>query len=488
MMLTNERTTIQGSQPQSTKTIRAGVLGTINELDPRKAVDYVSGLILDQIFDTPYVTTDQAVTRPSLFETLRAESATGMLYSAAVRPGIAFSDGTPLTADLAARSLHGSTALSRKAVIDVRGDRVWFMLSSPNPRLDLTLTHSSCAIVIEKSLQLLGTGPFMFPERPNLRLLQKATSLRLIRNPQYHGTSGIDEIEFQVLPPDGDGTPRSLVEALRSGAIDLTTALSASDLSVWKIAGVAPVTRPSNSTALLFMNSGHTLLASSPARKGIASAIDVLEIASQCYGRNPAAFIATTVLPPAMGRNGGVPRNATGEAARLLEQAGLFRAHLTLLVPWAPRPYLPKPIAVAQIIQKQLLAVGVVISLIETKTSDDYFARLSGGRFHMALGGWIADTPDPADYFEALLSSHVIGNTVFSNHCRWNDARTDDLLGRFRVDPSDANRREIEQLIADETPFLPLIYGQSSIVHTRRVRDVTLTPTGSIPLAGLTVL
>ncbi|HWW62190.1 MAG TPA: hypothetical protein VN181_12540, partial [Thermoanaerobaculia bacterium] len=114
-------------------------------------------------------------------------------------------------------------------------------------------------------------------------------------------------------------------------------------------------------------------------------------------------------------------------------------------------------------------------------------AQLAAGRFHLALGGWIADTPDPADFFEALLSSHAINSALFSNYSRWNHRATDTMLARFRVDPNDATRREIEQIVAEEVPFLPLIYGQSSVVHARRVRDVTLTPTGSVPFGELTV-
>jgi len=475
------------AQP-TTATIRAGVPGSINELDPRKAADYVSGLILDQIFETPYATlAGQTSVTPLLFEALRAEDTVGLHYSAAVRGGISFSDGTPLTAEIAARSLHGASALTGKATIDVRDDRVWFTLTSANPRFALTLTHSSCAIVHATGMQLFGTGPFMFDRRPNLRLLQSVDSLRLVRNPHYHRKTKIDEIEFRVLRPDADGTPRSLIEALRDGTIDLTTALSASDVSTWNLSGVVPITQPSNSTALLFINSEHVLFRNAAARKGIAAGIDLLEIASQSYSRNPAAFIATSTLPPAMTRNGGGFRRAASDASRLIEESGLRGSRLTLLVPWAPRPYLPKPLTAARLIQRQLGNAGITVTLIEPKTSDDYFGQLSAGRFHLALGGWIADTPDPADFFEALLASHSIGSALFSNYSRWHDAHTDELLVRFRIDPSDANRRELEQLIVDEAPFLPLIYGQSSAVHARRVRDVVLTPTGSVFLGELRI-
>jgi hypothetical protein len=60
-------------------------------------------------------------------------------------------------------------------------------------------------------------------------------------------------------------------------------------------------------------------------------------------------------------------------------------------------------------------------------------------------------------------------------------------LEQFRADPSDAHCRAIERIIAEETPFLPLMYGQSCVVHARHIRNMTLSPTGFISLAMLTV-
>jgi len=479
--------TDRSAASSSSTTLRAGVLGHLNELDPRKAVDYVSGLILDQVFETPYLSVEgKATVQPQLFEPLRSEGTNGRQHSAALRPGVLFSDGTPLTAELAARSLARAGALVGKGSVSARDGRVWFDLSSPNLRFDLTLTHGSCSIVLDKGMQLVGTGPFMFDRRPNLRMMQSEARTRLILNPHYRGKTQWQEIEFHVLPAEADGTPRSLVEALRSGSIDVTTALSASDLAAWQIPGVAPITRPSNSTGLLFINTENRLLKSSAARKGIAAAIDVLEIAAASYGRNPAAFVATNVLPQAMSRSGAVPKTNSAAAIRFIEESGLRGATLRLLVPWGPRPYLPKPLGTAQIIQKHLGIMGILVNLVET-TSENYFADLAAGRFDLALGGWIADTLDPADYFEALLSSQAVGGSTMANNSRWRQPSTDAMLGRFRIDPSDTNRREIEHFIADEVPFLPLVYGQSSAVHAHRIREVMLTPTGSMSLARVTI-
>lgn len=470
------------------RSIRIGVLSSLSKLDPREAVDYVSALILEQIFDTPYVAVaGQSAAVPLLFEPLRREDAAGLQYSAAVRDGIRFSDGTPLTADIAARSLGASSVLAKKAAVSVLGDRVWFNLSARNARFELTLTQSGCAIVLEKGRQLLGTGAFRFDDLPNLRRLQSASSFRLSKNPHYHGSTALEEVEFLVMPAEADGTPQRLVDAIRAGEVDVTTSLGASDLARYQLTGVHPFSQPGSSTAILYFNSKRNLLNRTPLRRGIATALDLPRIASLSYARNPVAFIARGVLPPSMGRGIGVPETNRIEALRLIDESGARGARLSLAVPWAPRPYLPKPQQVAEEIRRQLDLVGITVSLTQTKSSDEFFQMIYGGHFDLALAGWIADTPDPADYYEALLGSHTIGTDNHGNYGRWQNAAADGALQRFRVDPSDAARHEIERMIRSDAPFVPLMYGQSSAVHTRKLRNVTISPTGTLALSKITV-
>jgi ABC-type transport system substrate-binding protein len=478
-------TTASATAPVATKVVRVGVLSSISKLDPRDAVDNISGLVLGQIFEAPYsIASGETIVRPLLFEPLRHEG--GAQYSAAVRPGIRFSDGTPLTVELAARSLRGAKAVTSKASINVHDGRIVFTLPAPNPRFDLTLTQGNTAIVLEKDGQLLGTGAFQFEQRPNLRLLQKAKSLRLVRNGEHHGRSTVDELQFMVLPADEQGNPGLLVEALKRGEVDVTTALTMADLSRHALTGLMPSMQPGNSTGILFFNTERRALAGAQVRRGIASAIDVHEIASRSFEKNPAAFVAPNLLPPMMGRASGLPSMDRAAAKRLLDGASR-PARLTLLVPWAPRPYMPKPLPVASAIQSQLAEVGINVELRETKTSEEFFGDLIAGNYDLALAGWIADTPDPADYFEALLWSKMCEGENHSNHSRWKSPAMDAALARFRANPTDENKREIHRMVVEEAPLVPLIYGQSVVLHSRKLRNVTIAATGVMSLAGVTV-
>lgn len=476
--------------PATTRVVRVGVLSAISKLDLRDAIDSISGMVLGQVFETPYSIVPapggEPQVQPLLFEPLRAEGP--LRYSAGIRPGLKFSDGTPLTAELAARSLRGAKVLASKAKVDAVGERVTFALTEPNPRFDLTLTQAVTSIVLDRGAQLLGTGAFMFEQRPNLRMLQAAREFRLVRNPHHAAKVGVDEIEFRVYPAAEDGTPRALIEALRNGEVDLTTALTMADVSGSnQIQGMALSLQQSNSTGILFFNTERQQLASPQVRRGIALALDLHELAAKSFDKNPAAFLAPNLLPPMMGRPSGVPLLDRREAKRLLDASETKPQRLTLLVPWAPRPYLPKPLPLAQALQRQIGEAGIEVALRETKTSEEFFADLLRGNYDLALLGWIADTPDPADFFETLLSSRNCQGDRHSNLSRWKSREMDAALARFRQQPSDENKREVNRIIRDEAPLVPLIYGQAVVVHSRKIRNVSMNATGVLTLGAVTM-
>lgn len=470
------------------KVLRVGTLSTIASIDPRDAADNISGMVLEQIFEPPYLLPAGGTTvHPHLLEPLRTEGR--LQFSAAVRNGARFSDGIAVTADIVARSLRSTKTLLNKAIVEVHGDRVWFTLSAPNPRFDLTLTQSSCSIILDRATQLLGTGPFMFDHRPNLKLLRREEKLRLVRNPHHAAqANGIDELLFRVYPAESDGTPQKLMDALSRGEIDVTNVLTMAQLTAHAIPGVSPSVQPGNSTGILFFNTERRPLANATVRRGLALALDPNEIAAASYDKNPVAFVAPTLLPPLMGRSVGLPVTDREEARRLLASSnGSKPSRLSLLVPWAPRPYMPKPRPVATAIAKQLDAVGIAVDVVQPASGEEFFNDLDRGNFDLALAGWIADTPDPADFFEALLWSKASEGDNRTNSSRWRHPVTDAALMQFREYPTEENKREIHRLVREEAPLVPLIYGQSIVVHSRKVRNVSVSATGVLSLAGVTM-
>jgi ABC-type oligopeptide transport system substrate-binding subunit len=73
----------------------------------------------------------------------------------------------------------------------------------------------------------------------------------------------------------------------------------------------------------------------------------------------------------------------------------------------ASRANLPAPLPVASLIQKQLAEVRVRVEIQQPETAEQFFDALVRGHYDLALAAWIADTPDPADLYEALLWSKI---------------------------------------------------------------------------------
>jgi len=56
---------------------------------------------------------------------------------------------------------------------------------------------------------------------------------------------------------------------------------------------------------------------------------------------------------------------------------------------------------------------------------------------------------------------------------------------RRAVNPSPANRKLITDLIESQAMMVPLIYGASTAIHARKVKDFHITPSGHVSLADI---
>ena len=110
------------------------------------------------------------------------------------------------------------------------------------------------------------------------------------------------------------------------------------------------------------------------------------------------------------------------------------------------------------------------------------------GDYDMGLGGWVADNPDPTEFYESLLSSAQVSRRdgqYLTNLARWSDPATDAALAGYRANPSPANRKVISDLIESEAMMVPLIYGASTAIRARKVRDFHITPSGHVSFADI---
>lgn len=456
------------------KVLRVGIPTRVHTLDPRESRDSITSLALHQIFETPFaVPASEGPAEPLLFTGPLVEESP-LVASGQVRPGVLFSDGTPLTAAHVAASLAKVATLTEQARIEARGDRVFFTFRAARPRFDLSLTLMDTGIALERGGRLIGTGPFMPAPGATLE------ALRLVRNPHFRQPAAIEEIVFEVFPADREGRHDALVRAVERGDVDFTNTLSRADVGT--LQGVRKAFQPSSSTAILFFNVTRPELRDPAVRRAMALALDRRRLTEISY-TNVLAFTATGLLPPMMGTSRDGVTYDLAKARAALAATGAKPRGLRLMVTWAPRPYLPNPQPTGELIARQLAELGIDVELEVPRSSDDYFKRQRQGDYDLLLAGWIADTPDPADFLEAVLRSDRVPRPEASAVARCNLARNesramDEAVARFRDEPGSDSRAAVYRVLGEEMPLLPITYGSTVIVHAWRVKNVEISSLG----------
>src|SRR5205807_9049224 len=114
---------------------RIGLISPLQQRDPRRGINFANMSIIWQLYDPPYRSTSQSgqVESVMLEYPLQEELPSRGLpvYSAGVKPGIRFTDGTSVTAQHIAASLEKTASFATQASATARDDRVFFTLKRP---------------------------------------------------------------------------------------------------------------------------------------------------------------------------------------------------------------------------------------------------------------------------------------------------------------------------------------------------------------------
>ena len=300
----------------------------------------------------------------TVFESLLATDADGALVPALaeewsladggrsarlrLRPGLRFSDGTPVTAAAAKASLERAIRLRPDgipaALAAVKGaeehrkgetpevpgiraaadDRLEFDFVEPLPVFPALLTDMTTAIVRavpggDGVETVIGTGPFVVTRRTSDRIV-------LGRNPHYgKEPARLEAVEFRT-----GMSASAITSGVRSGEIELARDLSPRDLDAILReprfrAGL--VETPKKGTYFALFNSKSALGGNAALRRALAGVTRSQDFVWAALGRF--AVPATGILPPGiLGHDAGrrrplLPRE---EALALLSGAGLDRA------------------------------------------------------------------------------------------------------------------------------------------------------------------
>ncbi|MDA8020183.1 MAG: ABC transporter substrate-binding protein [Thermoanaerobaculia bacterium] len=446
--------------------ITVGLLSPFQtDFDPRFESDFFNHFLNWQVFDSPMrPSSDGRSAVPCLLDgPLRQLEGRDSCWWARVCPGVRFSDGTELTPQHLVDSLRFSPAVREEIDVRLQDDKIVFQSRRPRGGIEWLLTHHAAVVVLERDGSYLGTGPYYNPTR-------NGVTNRLDTNPYSQQKPSISTLELATYPATG-GSKQALIEAINRGDVDLTLGLGRDDVRLLR--GVHHRMGQGRSTCYLYLNTQRPFLDDPAVRRALALGIDRSQLAEVSYER-PQAFAATGVLPSSIGvMPDGIRTDV--EAAREALGSSIPDRPLRLIVIPVSRQYLPDPRATADALVDQLSDLGLSMKVDFPQDVRQYMDWIAEGDYDMVMAGWIADTPDPPAYLEAILSSQAVPGgdrsaLLYSNKARYSSDEMDAALERFREDPGFKQLMEISHLIDRDRPLIPLLYGAEIAVSSWKIR------------------
>ena len=457
-------------------------------LDPRVGTDAQSERIYKLIFDSLLVRDAHFNLGPGVADSW--EIPDPLTYIFRLRRDVKFQDGRPLLArdvKWTFDSIMDGTVITPKASTFRSVDHietpdeytVIFHLKEPFATLLWNVSDGAIGIVPYGSARgfnahPIGSGPF------RLVRLEQDREVVLERNPEYWGSAPhIPRIDFEVVP---DTTTRAL--ELRKGSADVAlTSLTADMVETLKQESQLVVHQSRGTVySYLAMNLRDPILRDVRVRQALAYAIDRKPIIHDLW--RDQVRPANSILPPQhWAYNGAVATYDYNpkEARRLLDEAGHpagpdgIRFHLTLKTSTEESTRL-----FAAVLQQQLRDVGIALD-IRTFEFATFYADVQKGAFQLFSMRWVGGNEDP-DIFE-----HVFYSTSTpprrANRGYYSNPRVDALIDAGRRELSQAKRKqiygELQRILAADLPYINLWYYDNVIVHSARLKDITVSPSGN---------
>jgi ABC-type transport system substrate-binding protein len=430
----------------------------------------------------------------------------GRTYTFTIRPGLRFSDGSPVTAASFARALHraadpeqaspaiaflhdvvGADAFNqgraeRIAGVVARGQRLQVRLKTANPTFLAEIAMPFFGAV-KASTPIDPKGLDVYPSAGPYRIASREPGRLLVleRNPFYRGDRPANPDRI-VITTNTDQN-QSLLQ-VRAGQADYDIAglpPSAHD----ELASAFGVRRGGDgryfvntqiSTTYLALNTSRPAFAKLSLRKAVNYAIDrpaILRVGGKFAGAR-----TDQILPPNMRgfRNAHLYPIQGADPVTARRLANGADDEITVLHTTSAQSQ-----ARAQIVQYNLAQMGLRVRLkpqpfgVAIAT-----AGTKGADFDLFLITWASDYPDPFDFVNVLLSGTNIQEQNNSNYSYLDDPTFNAKMAAAARLSGDARyeaygRLDVE-LMRDAAPWVPLLNGNSREFVSARVTNFVYQP------------
>src|SRR5882757_4852573 len=492
-----------------------------NNLDLRVGTDAQSERVGGQIFDALVKKDEHYELRPWLATSWEQPDALTWVFH--LRDGVKFHDGRPLEAEDVAYTIESlidsavgnliTAKAGNFAAVDRAESRdrltVVVKMKRPDSGLLFNMSDGLFGVVPRGSgrdfgLHPVGSGPFRFVsavqdkevivERNHDYWADALTAGQtsalgdgihptLSQEARKDGAPGqrIERIRFTVVP---DAITSAL--ELKKGSADLASNVVTLDMvhTLEAEPNLKVESGPGSPVVYVTFNVTDPLLKNKRVRQAVACAIDRQAIVDAILRGQ--ARLANTLLPTghwAAAMNDELaqyPHDAV-RAQRLLEEAGFpvgkggVRLRLTIKTSTDETTRL-----MAAVLQQQLRSTEIALE-IRSAEFGTFYADVTKGAFQIYALRWIGSNEDP-DIFR-----YAYGSGSFppkgGNRGRYSNARVDALLTDASASQDRAVRKadyvEVQKILAEELPGIPLWYPNNELVHTRRVVNVRPRASGT---------
>ena len=285
-------------------------------------------------------------------------------------------------------------------------------------------------------------------------------------------------MEFRVIP---DATTRALELRKRSADVVSNGLTPDMVLALQKDDGLEVLRGPGTIYAYLALNLRDPTLRDVRVRRALAYSIDIAPIIHYLW--RDQARPAYSVLPPQhWAYDADVAKYAYDPALarKLLDEAGYpenngVRFHLAMKTSTEESTRL-----LAAVLQQQLREVGIALD-IHTFEFATFYSDITKGAYQLHSLRWVGGNLDP-DIFEYIFATKSFAPKR-ANRTFYSNPKVDALIEESRGALDQQQRKElfdqIQQIVAQDLPYINLWYYDNIIVHTKRVRGIELNPAGN---------
>ncbi len=484
--------------------LRMAIIGDESTLTP---YTYVTGYpgwnMLTLQYDTLYQVDLDGVAKPWL-ATITDRSADGLSVTLELRDDVLWHDGEPFTAgdvkfsyDYYKEFTHGRWTRDLRPVesVEVTDDHtVVLNLSAPDPALELGVLADVPIIPehiwadvdnpdehIFESGTNVGTGPYKLVE------YEPDQFYRFDANPDYF--AGAPQINELILVRFADDA--GSLAALRTNAVDMIVRPIAPEQIAFlgAIEGIEVAQGPLFTTQMLNYDMERPPFNNLAVRQAMSLAINRQDLADTIYLGAATVGSAGWIHPASPFFNPEVVTEYDpARAEALLDEAGIVDSDGDGIRELDGEPLSFEFLAassdslrlrIAELVREMLLEIGIdaQVTAVESTTWEEAvwpgFDVNNGRNYDMAMWGWSAPVQANPIRFPSLIHSDtsigVLNLTGFANE------RADELAAELTstVDP-DRQREilaELQEIVADELPFILLLYPDGAYPYWSTVYD-----------------